>query len=422
MVPENKSDSSSRQGSNKQKKKRRNVPKKSNPGRKRNRNPEQWQTNIKKRKKNLGQEFINHRGKVIKGRQLKPGCNKTCPRKCFENLTEEIRTQICSDFWSLGDHNSQVQFVSKCVERVPKKQVLLATIETSRRHWSYKYFFSINQVKIQVCKKMFCNTLDISDKWIVTIYKKIDSQETSCVVLDDKRGRHTNRPNQVPEDVKKTVTTHISEIPFVDSHYVRARSEKKYFEENLTFSKLYKLYEEWLIANSYEPELKATERQYRDIFYNGYNIGFFKPKKDQCPTCDIYTRASAEEKESLLQDYTLHIASKFVVRELKSQHKLLAQESNSVVLASYDLQKVLSTPMSEVSLFYYKRKLSVYNFTIFDVGKKEGFCYVWDETIGKKGANEVSSAVYLFIEMKVKEGFKDFFFIQTTAPDKIEIE
>lgn len=71
---------------------------------------------LKKQKKNLGQQFINHRGKVIRGRQLKPGYNQTCIRKCFENLTEEIRTQIFTDFWALGDHNAQVQFVSRFVE------------------------------------------------------------------------------------------------------------------------------------------------------------------------------------------------------------------------------------------------------------------------------------------------------------------
>ncbi|KAG5874708.1 hypothetical protein JTB14_035104 [Gonioctena quinquepunctata] len=172
-------------------------------------------------------------------------------------------------------------------------------------------------------------------------------------------------------------------IPVVDSHYVRARSAKQYFDESLMFVKLYQLYKAWLQDNQFEPEIKATERQYRKVFYNEFNIDFFKPEKDLCLTCDIYKRASIEERESLQLNYTFHIASKYVVREFKMQKKLLAQGSDSVVVACYDLQKILSTPMSEVSAFYYKRKLAVYNFTIFDLGENEGECYVWDETIGK---------------------------------------
>ncbi|CAH1163388.1 unnamed protein product [Phaedon cochleariae] len=388
----------------------RKMPKKSNPGRKRKRDPENWKINIKKRQKNLGQEFMCQRGKLMRKRVMKPGCEQICSRKCSDKLSVEMRTRIFTDFWALGDHNKQIQFVSRCVERLPRKQVLLSKIETSRRHWTYRYFFMIGAEKVQVCKKMFIDSLDITDKWVTTIYKKMDMHESNCVELDDRRGRHANRANKVREEIKETVRNHILQVPFVESHYVRARTKKQYFVETLTFPKLYKLYKEWLQENQYEPDLAATERQYREIFYNEYDIDFFNPKKDLCPTCDIFNRASTAEKGDLLEDYTSHIASKFVVRELKSQHKAIAQQSSSVVLACYDLEKILSTPMSEVSLFYYKRKLAVYNLTIFDVGKSEGFCYIWDETIAKKGANEVSSAVFMFIEMKVKDGFNNFIF------------
>ncbi|KAG5862334.1 hypothetical protein JTB14_018896 [Gonioctena quinquepunctata] len=230
---------------------------------------------------------------------------------------------------------------------------------------------------------MFFDTLDITDKWVGTIYHKIDKQELQCVSLDDQRGHHVNRPNKVSDVIKQSVRIHISQIPVVDSHYVRARSAKQYFDESLTFVKSYQLYKAWLQDNQYEPEIKATERQYREVFFNEFNIDFFKPKKDLCLTCDIYKRASIEERESLQLNYTFHIASKYVVREFKMQKKLLEQGSDSVVVACYDLQKILSTPMSEVSTFYYKIKLAVYNFTIFDSGENEGECYVWDETIGK---------------------------------------
>ncbi|CAG9840892.1 unnamed protein product [Diabrotica balteata] len=129
-------------------------------------------------------------------------------------------------------------------------------------------------------------------------------------------------------------------------------------------------------------EIQATERQYREVFYNEFNIDFLNLKKDLCATCDIYKRASIEQRESLQPNYTHHVASKIVVREFKTQIKSLAQCSNLVVAACFNLQKILSTPMSSAS--YYKQKLAVYNFTVFDLEDNKGHCYVWDETVGRK--------------------------------------
>lgn len=51
----------------------------------------------------------------------------------------------------------------------------------------------------------------------------------------------------------------------------------------------------------------------------------------------------------------------------------------------------------------------------------QGFCHVWNETEGKKGANEISSALLMFIEQKVKEGFVDFRFLATVVVVKAKI-
>lgn len=64
----------------------------------------------------------------------------------------------------------------------------------------------------------------------------------------------------------------------------------------------------------------------------------------------------------------------------------------------YDLQKVIALPCGGTSLFFYKRKLAVYNFTVFYMGKKTGFCYVWHEGIASRGPNEIGSCVYNFLD------------------------
>ena len=84
--------------------------------------------------------------------------------------------------------------------------------------------------------------------------------------------------------------------------------------------------------------------------------------------------------------------------------------SDTVCAACFDLEQILLTPKSFESSLYYKRRLSTYNFTIYDLGKKDGFCYTWNETVAKRGSSEVASCILSFIAQKSKEGFSEFIF------------
>lgn len=71
------------------------------------------------------------------------------------------------------------------------------------------------------------------------------------------------------------------------------------------------------------------------------------------------------------------------------------KEENSVT-ATFDLQAVLSVPFAGDAQIYYRRKLSVYNFTVFD-SNKDGFCYVWDECNGMKGSSEIGTGLISYL-------------------------
>lgn len=61
------------------------------------------------------------------------------------------------------------------------------------------------------------------------------------------------------------------------------------------------------------------------------------------------------------------------------------QTSTNLVVAHFDYEKALICPKANAYIYYYRRKLSVNNFTIVDVGRFEDCCYVYDETVAKKG-------------------------------------
>jgi len=49
---------------------------------------------------------------------------------------------------------------------------------------------------------------------------------------------------------------------------------------------------------------------YRKIFCTNFNYSFFKPKKDQCASCDRYKTTSIEDKLELEQSNNKHLHAK----------------------------------------------------------------------------------------------------------------
>lgn len=85
--------------------------------------------------------------------------------------------------------------------------------------------------------------------------------------------------------------------------------------------------------------------------------------------------------------------------------KEMASKEKSLIVAAFDLQKVLSVPYGEHSDFFYKPKLAVYDLTITNLDTREVHCYVWDQTIAKRGTNETASCLNKFINGLPKKFF-----------------
>ncbi|CAH1982561.1 unnamed protein product [Acanthoscelides obtectus] len=125
----------------------------------------------------------------------------------------------------------------------------------------------------------------------------------------------------------------------------------------------------------------GTLRQYREVINAEFNLAFHKPKKDQCSLCVAYQLATSPDNQKIQEKYEKHVSNKKAARALKDEDKETAINDKTISAACFDLQKVLVTPQSAVSDFYYKSKLATYNFTIYDMGNHEGYCYVWHEVL-----------------------------------------
>lgn len=68
-----------------------------------------------------------------------------------------------------------------------------------------------------------------------------------------------------------------------------------------------------------------------------------------------------------------------------------------------DLQSVLLAPKLEASAIYYKQKLQIHNFTVFELNSKTVDLYVWHECNGGVTANEFIYKLYRRLYKKYRK-------------------
>lgn len=405
---ETETDSQNEEDAEETEKRRRNYTPPEKLTRKRKSQPTRWKINVAKTKLNEGEEHLSVDGKLRRGRTLQPGCTMSCRSKCSTKITEEERYGIFKQFWKIPNQTSKWEFIARHLKlrevASPPQPGTAAQRKSSRQ-----YFFRVRGADLKVCKTQFLNTLDICDGWVETAVRKLGE---GGAISPDKRG---SNPRPLPDsyyDTLDSVRNHIKVIPRMPSHYSRADSTKEYLLEDLcSVSDMHEIYLEWM-AETHPDITPAKLRQYRDIFNTEFNISFFISKKDLCDECASWDNCPEEQRPALQASYRKHIADKDCAQALSQADKVLARmkTSTSLVVAHFDYEKSLNCPKANTSIFYYRRKLTVSNFTIVDVGRNEDSCYVYDESVARKGSNEVASCLHHFIERKCAAGCTEFHF------------
>lgn len=154
-------------------------------------------------------------------------------------------------------------------------------------------------------------------------------------------------------------------LPKLESHYCRKSSSKLYLEPNWTSkSGLYHCYKEnWCKERN---TLPLPYPLFSNMF-DDLNLSLFTPKKDQCDICMSYTTNNLDEVTC-----KNHLTKKDEALAEKESDK----SSENKIVFTMDLQSVLLCPKSNVPSLYFKTKLIVHNFTLFNLKSKEGYCYL----------------------------------------------
>lgn len=349
-------------------------------GRKRKRMTSQWQCNIRKRKCSRGEQYSRTDGRIQAAKTVKRKDCK-CMYKCRSKLTAEDQERIKAQYYSRS-YVEKNHFITTAVKSVEKRTT---KVNSRRKRTLAYYLLDSSGNEVQVCRSFFLGTLDISERRIFYTLKKVQGGKS----LSDSRGKCAT--NVLDPKTHDSVRKHIESFPTIGPHYVRRDSKKKYLAAELNLNTMYRMYVDKCKADQ---ENVASVSTYRKIFNYEYNLGFYRPKKDQCTKCNQFHNGSSEAKLKMKDDYDQHRAEITLARENRDNDKAESKSNSAKKCFNFDKQAILATPKLFTKPSYYKRKLATYNVTTYDLSDAKGVCNVWDETEGGRGSNEIATIIY----------------------------
>lgn len=303
-----------------------------------------------------------------------------CERKCFTLISEQQQKLIFKEYYDIKTREEQRFYLAKLMEDRPIKRRMVDPDDCKiiRNHTVAYHLRNELGENIRVCQLFFIKTFGISKKIPENIIKKLSP---TTRILNSDHGNRGRAPKNKTDDLKiRKVKRFIQKFPKIPSHYCRKNSSKLYFYPELSLSKLYEMY----CAETSEPQDIVRKHVFSSIFHAFEPpLAFFHPKKDQCTLCNTKFPEA---------DYKCHIERKEAIYKAKIADKAAASEQADLVYATFDMEAVQCLPYCQDSSWYYKRKLSLYNFTIWDT-KGNGLCNTWEEVNGAKSSVEVTSCV-----------------------------
>ena len=173
------------------------------------------------------------------------------------------------------------------------------------------------------------------------------------------------------------------------------------------------------------PNIKVSYESYRCIFNNEFNVSFGYPRTDTFSTCDSIIAKLAHiesqlrdpnnaaneklrsDEKKITEQQQLHLGKSEVFYDRKRNARKKATTNNQFAALAFDFQKNLYVPNKTTNDVYYKWQLSCYSFNIHVLSSREAHFYCYDETVAKKGSDDVASMLYHFFMNELSETVKD---------------
>lgn len=296
---------------------------------------------------------------------LSPACKKISVNHC-EKFNEVERNEIFKEFWNMSWESKRV-FLKSYVTVTDTKRKTIP--DSNRRKNSCVFKLPHKKRSLKVCRKMFLSTLAISkrmiDYWVVHPPISPALIRPSC-------------------DWDEHLKDYFQKLEKMESHYCRKDSSKIYIAA--TFKTKAEIYRD------YKTKCLEKKVHYVSIFtFSKYfaeqNFALFMPRKDECNLC-----VGFKTKQITAEEYNEHISRKQLAQEEKQRDKIAAQQNQCYVF-TMDAQAVKLCPNINASAVYFKQRLQVHNFTVYNLASHQCTNYWWNETNGDLSASTFISII-----------------------------
>lgn len=130
-----------------------------------------WDRNIRKQLRQMGESYIDSRGRPKDGRTIGPSCPTKCHYECSLNFDDSERARVFKYFWSLTAAEKN-EFYTTFIVIINVKRKRKTTKDATKRTSTFCYYLPFRDRRLQVCQVFFRNTLGISTKMIYRVFKK----------------------------------------------------------------------------------------------------------------------------------------------------------------------------------------------------------------------------------------------------------
>ena len=133
------------------------------------------------------------------------------------------------------------------------------------------------------------------------------------------------------------------------------------------------------------------------------NLRLKKPRSDTCKTCEelkvkIAATDDETEENNLKRDLELHHRKAEAARKAMDADSQVASVEEDSMCLCFDLQQTLDTPKLPVGEAFYLRQLNTYNLAVVNNVTLESTMFVWNESEGERGADEVAICLLKYLK------------------------
>lgn len=317
--------------------------------------------------------------------------NCSCNRKCAEKLIDVVVQKDNFDHYhSLKTWSEKTLFLRSIVKRDPVKENLNPRLTLKKREYFSSYFLNDGNGQPQrVCSLFVERLLQITRQKLFRAVSSIAKNPEGI----DLRGKMPKNKTD-PEDIL-FVENFVQTLPCYESKIKPNLSPIKYLHPSLTHSKVYEIYTNLC---TFKQRTVLSKTIFNKVFKNRFS--HLMPYKS-ISVCRICPRLKALEKRKVLsleqnekiqKERDEHDSR---VKNVKNEFLQCVEDAktNQTEVLTFELQRPLEMPCLSTDECYDWRQLWLSNLCIFDEVRRKSYMYVWDETISRRGPEEIASCV-----------------------------